>query len=379
MEVNFEAKPISNNQATRLSNQLRKCVSADIICHNSSDEDALACAKALQWFLDKQKIVSRIISDNATDTFEINDKNFKIIDTISQKLPQKIDNAICVDFSSLSRMGLELANLIKKSKNLICIDHHINSDINDLTNDIYIDTTAKSCSGILLRMFEGLKLSLPSKIKKILYCGMCDDFRKNNYIRFDESLRPIQTNLLKNDLNSYYLYQKLINDLSQNDKDEVISHLNVLSRLSPMQKNFKDSLEARMKTVANGKFGFIEIPENNLEWKALGGDNKFTSSIMSHFRVNILENPIYPNLDSIAIFYPVNNAYRLSIHSKSDNVLNLFNQIRKQKIPNLIAGGHANRGGGCINSTEPEVCHDWVVKIVDSARNFYKKNLLDGS
>ena len=80
MEINFKAKPISNDHATRLSNQLRKCVSADIICHKSSDEDALACAKALQWFLDKQKIVSRIISDNATDTFEINDKNFNIID-----------------------------------------------------------------------------------------------------------------------------------------------------------------------------------------------------------------------------------------------------------------------------------------------------------
>lgn len=362
MEVSFKAKPISIKTAENINQQLKKSKFFDIICHSSTDEDVAACAKALQWHLKTLKIPSQIISDSAVDTFHYTKQQSSL-----KKDPQGI---LCLDFSSYSRINKSLAEYINKAKNLICIDHH--KDGNLKTNTEYIDTSAKSCSGIILRFFDALKKKIPDNILQQLYCGMLDDLRKNNYIRYNETLNPILTNIARNDKNTMQLYERLNNTLSQEERDEVVKHLNVLARLNKAEKKFKDDLESKIQFIPNKKFAFIEIPVKDEEWSSLGGDNKVTSAVMGNFRVSVLENPKFQELNTIAIFYPVNDCYRISIHSKNNSVIDFFNYVKNNTNPDLTAGGHPNRGGGCIQTLNPKKCHIWVEQFIKSAKEFYK-------
>lgn len=371
METSFKAKSMPTKQALHLKKQLKNACLVDIICHSSTDEDAIASAKAMEWYIKKLKVPCRVIQDRAEDTFEYN----KIAtNDLSQNnyLDSSLggDTILCIDFSSYSRINPNLHETIKTIPQLICLDHHTQGDLNSQNPNIYIDTTAKSCAGVIMRFFESLNINPPNIIKKHLFCGMTDDLRKNGYIKYNESTTPIPTKLIENDTNTQSLYNRLRNELSQDDKDTVIKHLNKLASLTQEEKAFKDSLPSRAKYIANGKFAYIEIPVNDKEWQALGGDNSTTSAIIGDFRKTTLEEN--PTLDSVAVFYPNHNGYRISIHSQNNNVLNLFNYIKSTTIPDFIGGGHEERGGGTNLNFNPEKCRNWVDNILIATEDFFK-------
>ena len=368
MEISFTAKPINLSQAKHLKRQILKPKNLDIICHNNSDEDSFACAKALQWFRQSYGKNVRIITNNAEDIFQYDTKS--LIDT-SKETSKLADTVLCVDFSATNRITPETLEQIKSAKKVLCIDHHSGSNISSKNpKDIYIDTTAKSCSGIILRLFEKLNINPPKNILKQLFSGMTDDLRKNNYLKYNETLTPIQKEKMFQDVNTKHLYDKLTKKLTSKEQTEVVGHLNVLSRLTPAEKAFKDSLPSRLKYSADGKFGYIVIPVDDQEWKAIGGDNKITSTIMANFRTETIENNNGP-LDIIAIFYPTNDLYQVSMHSKNNNVVNLVNKL-KETDPNLSAGGHANRGGGRIYTLNSKKCQEWVDNFISKANEFFE-------
>lgn len=394
MELSFKANPISVKQAKYMQRELLTSKFVDIICHSGTDEDAIACANTMQWFLKTAKIPSRIILDNAKDTFKYSEK-WDILDTSKKSLPQtRPESVLCVDFSSKERIIRNVADYINKAKNILCLDHHENGDIVSnitpitevLTADeidtlperkFYVDSTAKSCSGVLLRFFDTLRIKLPDEIKTRLLCGMTDDLRKNHYLEFDDTLNPVELPLLRSDFQTRELYSKLKASVSDEEQKRVIKHLNVLASLNPEEIEFKNSLPDRIRTIPNGKFGCIVIPPDDRQWERLGGDNKRTSAIIGNFRVESLKK--YPHLKTAAVFYPANGAYRISIHSSDDNVLRLFNYIKENINPELKAGGHENRGGGSIPTLNPDTCEKWVKEIIHGADEFYNKSLLDGN
>ena len=369
MEISFQAKPISIKRAEYTKLQLLKSKSVDIVCHSSSDEDTIASARAMKWFLDKNKVSSRIISDGASKTFKY--KNGDTLDIATDKLPTTpADTVLCVDFSEYTRVSSELKKYIEKTKNILCIDHHSGQAPIISNKNIYIDTSAKSCSGIILRLFDALKINPPMKIKRTLYCGMTDDLKKNKYLLFTEhNLKPLKTKEFLHDKNTKYLYSRMEKELPEKEQEKVINHLNILRSLNKKEKQFKDNLSKRIQYNSNGKFGYAVIPIGDKEWLALGGDNKRTSTILSNFRITLLKNS--PKLDSAAIFYPNSGGYRISIHSKSDNVLKMFDHIRKT-FPEFSGGGHPERGGGGNFNLDPEKSVKWMNAILKGIDDFYK-------
>lgn len=369
MEISFQAKPISLNKAEYTKLQLIKSKFVDIVCHSSSDEDAVASAKAMKWYLEKNNIPSRIISDGAGKTFDY--KTGDTLDISSHKLPSSPeDTALCVDFSEYTRVSSSVKQFIQNSKHLLCLDHHHGpTQILDNEN-IYIDLSAKSCCGVILRLFEALKVKLPMEVKRTLYCGMADDLRKNKYLIFsDKSVLPRKTEEFMLDGNTKSLYEKLERELPKDEQEKVMKHLNVLLSLNQDEIKFKEDLPNRMKYNSNKKFGYVTIPIDDKEWLSLGGDNKRTSSILSNFRVRTLEN--FPNIDAVAVFYPNSSGYRISMHSKGNNVLKLFDHIRKS-FPEFSGGGHEERGGGGNFSLNPEKSIEWMNSIIKGAQDFYK-------
>lgn len=369
MDISFQAKPISLKTAEYTKSQLLKSKFVDIVCHSSSDEDTIASARAMKWFLDKNNIPSRIISDGGIKSFLY--KPGDTLDLSVNSLPEKsADTVLCVDFSEYSRVSASLKNYIENAKNLLCIDHHKGSNPILKNQNIYVDLTAKSCSGIILRFFEALKLKIPMVVKRTLYCGMTDDLRKNKYLTFsDKSFLPIKSKEFMADENTKYLYTKMENELPPKEQEKVIKHLNILTSLSKDEKVFKEDLPRRIKYNSNGKFAYVIIPMNDKQWNSLGGDNKRTSAIISNFRVSTLENN--PNIDSVAVFYPNSSGYRISIHSKGDNVLKMFEHVRKL-YPEFSGGGHPERGGGGNFTLDVQKSIDWTNSIIKGIDDFYK-------
>ena len=385
MEISFKANVINKKQALFFTKKISTANSIDIICHKSADEDTVACAKAINWIATKMKKKTRILTDS-TDAFRIFDDNTTIINTSNNTdIKEKADTVFCVDFSSLSRVNKNIENYIKTAKNLLCIDHHDNPDIgnsvleiekelsiDEINNlpisNIYVDSSSKSCSAIVLRLFQALKLEPPKKIKESLFCGIIDDLRKNRYIKYNSTLEPIKTDLFTKDKATYDLYTELEKQISQEEKNNIIKHLNVLLRLNDAQKNFQKRLSNDMRISANGKFAYTIIPPNDKEWEALGGDNPVTSSIMGNFRISRLEKS--KEIDSIAVFYQDKNGYRISLHSKSGKVLDLFEHITRIH-PEIQCGGHPERGGGSIQTFEERNSLDWANKIISCAEKFY--------
>lgn len=369
MEVSFQARPISLKTAEYTKSQLLKSKFVDIICHSSSDEDTIASARAMKWFLDKNKVPSRIISDGGVKSFQY--KSGDTLDLSEQSLPSTSpDTVLCVDFSEYSRVSSSLKSYIEKAKNLLCIDHHKGANPILNNQNIYVDLSAKSCSGIILRLFEALKLNVPMPVKRTLYCGMTDDLRKNKYLTFsDKSLYPIKSKDFMADENTKYLYTKMEKELPQNEQEKVVKHLNLLTSLTKEEKVFKDDLPRRIKYNSNGKFGYVIIPINDKQWSSLGGDNKRTSAIISNFRISTLANN--PKVDSVAVFYPNSTGYRISIHSKGDNVLKMFEHVRKS-FPEFSGGGHPERGGGGNFTLDPRKSISWTNAIIKGIDDFYK-------
>ena len=385
MNINFQANPISKKQAQFLNQKLVNANYVDIICHSLTDEDAMASAKAIQWYLKKQHTPQRIILNHGEDTWGYPHKG-RILDTAVSELPkERPDTVLCIDFSSTSRISKNVIDYIKQAKKIFCIDHHedgdIVPDIHPITRslsqkeidalpitNIYVDTSAKSCSGIVMRLFKTLGITPPVRIWQQLFCGMTDDLRKNHCIKYNETLNPIKLELMNKDQYTSDLYSAIESELFPKEREVVVKHLNVLANLSPDEMKFKESLPTKMKKTA--KLGYVVIPDGDKEWANLGGDNKKTSAIMGNFRLNALENN--PELDSVAVFYPVKDAYRISIHSKDNNVLKLFDYVKEKFNPDLQAGGHENRGGGYVQSLAPHICEKWVNEILKGAEEFYK-------
>ena len=259
MNLTFQANNINKAQALHIQKKLTKSSFVDIICHNSADEDTVACAKALKWFLTSLSKKARIITDNI-DTFEFKKNNENFIDLSKDKLPTEApDTVFCVDFSSFTRVKDDVKKYINSAKTILCIDHHCDGDISNNIREInkslsqeeinqlepvdfYIDSSAKSCSSILLKFFEALKLSIPNNIKEILFCGMTDDLRKNKYLKYNESLTPIVTEKMLNDKITLNIYNELEKKIATERKNNIIKHLNVLASLNSDAKNFQARL-----------------------------------------------------------------------------------------------------------------------------------------
>ena len=389
MVVSFCANPISKAQAHHFKNKIIEAKSIDIICHINADEDSVACAKAIQWYATKLKKPSRIFSDSKL-TYKSNDKTKNYIDLNKKTIPKKFSNTIfCVDFSSYSRLKDYFKDAIKNAENLLCIDHHDNADISNNINEIdhiltaqeikklshsniYIDSTAKACSAIILELFKTLKVKIPQDIKANLYCGLTDDLRKNKYIIFDNTLNPIKTSLFFEDLNTQKIYSRLTNSLNKKKRNKIIKHLNVLASLNQDEKAFQERLWKDLKITSKQKLAYVIIPPDDSEWIKLGRDNHITSVIMNNFRVSALnENK---NLDSIMIFYQDNNGYRMSAHSRNNSLMNYFDFLRQHEIPYLQAGGHPDRAGGTIETFDRNESINWAMKIINNFEKFLLKN-----
>ncbi len=388
--LNFEANKISKKQAQYFKERLENAKNVDIVCHESTDRDSLNSAIAMQRYLDTLGVNSKIIISNKPSKIGIKNPDFRYITANKiQSNDKPVDTALCVDFSAQERLTPTVLKYIKKSKNLLCIDHHEgtnlfstdyvilrkpieNADkVIETSAPCYVDSSAKSATSVIYRMFEALDEPISKEQAYSLMFGLVDDGAKKGYMICDGTNGTIiPTKKLIEDKNALEVFLNLESKLDDEQTKKIAQAIDIMSNLSEDEQKFKDSLFERLQYSNNGKIAFVEIPPDNKEWKNLGGDNSRTSTILNRFRQEVLKR--FDNVEAAIVFYEAENKYRLSAHSKNPTLLDFYRYIEQTKIPEFTknAGGHKDRGGGKIYTTNPEACHKWVQNII-SCEDFY--------
>ena len=376
--LNFKAKPIPKSVIDKTKNELlaKSINKIDIYCHSSADEDTINSAKVFyNWLTRNGKDVKICVPKAEVEKlyFSSNEYNLKGSDSV---VP---DKSIVLDFNSKERLSSEYIDLFKNNspQNIIGYDHHTPSNI--LNGDFYVDDSAKSCCGVLTRFFEGLGEKLSKKDNKNLYCGMVSDYKKSGLvclIKTEDGYNLIKSEKLLNDKNSLDVFNKIDNSLNNVDKQDIYKHLDPLARLTKDEKQLRKKLFSEIQVSPNGKMAYVIIPPNDNLWKKVGMDTPTTSEILKDLRVQVSTNSQnvtflsmeqkqkMKDVDTVIAFYQKDNEYRMSIHSKSNSALKLIDYIKENINPNLIAGGHADRAGGKVDSLKKEDVNNFINSFI---------------
>ncbi len=375
--------------------------SIDIFCHSAPDEDTLNSAQTLAlWLKPLGKEIRIIIEGNSTKLFLKNPeiKNC-IVNPAGTEQLAPANLAVVVDCNATSRIPKKGAEFLKRySKiDIIGFDHHNpedrsllvgNPDINS-DNPFYIDATAKSCSSIIFRFFEGLGIKLTQAQLENLYCGMIDDFSKSNLVKLvsKDGMNIVEkTDEIKKFPTSSEVLDKIEKQLPPALRNKILDHLDILNHLTFEEKAFQEKLFKKVKFSENGNLAYIIIPPEDREWINLEQDTNINSTILSNARQRLLENrpddKLIPDeirdklskVKGVIIFYrgeknadPTKDIYKMSINSIDDYAKRLIEFIKANLYPQLKAGGHSNRSGGRINSTKPERCNQFIEYFLQAA------------
>ena len=373
--VSFGAKPIPIRHLKAMERSVLKAKTIDVYSHYSLDDDTLNSSKVLcRWMKKLGKDVSMCLDKTELGgLFFRKSKNIKIKEDYSKKT----DLSFLVDFNSKERVPKAYVNTLdaENNKNMIGLDHHDITKSTILKKEGYIDSKAHSCSGVIYRFFEGLKVKLGKQDLESLYCGMLSDYKKSKLISIKNT--PEGSVLIKNtslykDKYSNEVLEKIESQLNQKSKDKILKHLDTLSTLKPREKHFINKITSEIKVTKNGDLAYIVIEPGNKEWNAIGMDNNRTSEMLSDLRSRIIgdvQNDVafsplvkekLKNVKGAIVFYRnsdvPDSSYKMSIHSKGDYAKRLIDCIKKDINPDLTAGGHPDRAGGRIKCcTQPEV------------------------
>ena len=150
---------------------IKKAKSIAIFTHINPDFDALGSSYALYYtlkkmgknveFFTKEKLNSLqklIFEDEAKHTL-CDKKNFDLF--------------ICVDVSSLNRLGDYSSLFESKEKNTMVLDHHVCTELIGLYN--FINHKKSSCSEIILDVIKALKVKPEPKVASFLFAGLSSD------------------------------------------------------------------------------------------------------------------------------------------------------------------------------------------------------------
>ncbi|MBR1943260.1 DHH family phosphoesterase [bacterium] len=387
VQPNFTANVMPKNCAEYIDNKLKAAKTADIFCHTSSDEDSFNSAKAMYSYLESQGVKSRIIVSNGKECYNYDTKKYNIIqaDEVNENT-QKSDIALCVDFSATSRAVPNVMKYINSyGANVVGFDHHNNPDkistnYNQITQsyaktqkmpeleakNFYIDSSAKSNCAIISRFFDAIGHKINHEEGRSLLAGMLDDTSKDGFTKISQYGQIEVSDKTNDNDNTKTVMDNVLSKLNIFDKVSVLKHFSDKSKLTDKEINFQKTLDNRTQYSKNGKFAYLEIQQGDKEWEDMGKDTVRTKTVLGAYRKKMLENK---NVDAVAVFFPTNmkDTYKMSILTKKDYAKQIIDEIKSTTCPELTAGGHDDRSGGTIASSDKQKCHEWVNLFVDAA------------
>ena len=129
------ANKMPKKEAQYIDKVLKNSKNIDIVCHETSDRDAVNSAIAVYDYLNRQGINSRIILSQNLNSLGLRRTDQNIIQandlTPAKNQFKSSDTVLCVDFSASDRIPKNVLEYNKKANKSLCLDHHHGMDLVD--------------------------------------------------------------------------------------------------------------------------------------------------------------------------------------------------------------------------------------------------------
>lgn len=291
-----------------------------IVTHYNPDGDAIGSSLGLKHFLENQGITAEIIVPNDFPKFlkwMPDAKKITITEYKKKKafeLVQSADIIFCLDFNTLSRIGILGEWIEKSSAKKILIDHHQQPDAFDFA---YSDTNVPATCQMIYHFIEALGKEnlIDEKVAQCLYTGIMTDTGGFRYRSTSATTHRIVAQLIDKGANPA--------EISSNTWDN-----NTLSRLKLMSLVLGRIELTKDNSVAILWLKRAELQEFGFEKGDTDGFVNYGLSLLG-VKVSVLfMEDLYEDF------------VKISFRSKNDTDVNQF--ARKY----FNGGGHINAAGG---------------------------------
>lgn len=323
----------STEDLTKIQDLISTKKNIIITTHFNPDGDAIGSSLGLKHFLAKQGIEVEIIVPNDFPKFLKwipEAKKITITEYKKKKASELIQNAeiiFCLDYNTLSRIGI-LGEWIEKSNaTKILIDHHQQPDKFDF---IYSDTNVPATCQMVYHFIEALGKEdlVDENIAQCLYTGIMTDTGGFRYRSTSATTHRIVANLIDKGANPA--------EISSNTWDNnSISRLNLLSLVL-----------GRIELTKNNSVAIFYLTRKEL--KEFGFEKGDTDGFVN-YGLSLL------GVKVSALFMEdlYEDFIRISFRSKGDADVNQF--ARKY----FNGGGHTNAAGGKYFKSVEETIDDF--------------------
>ena len=189
----------------QLAKRLKKAKSVAIFTHISPDFDALGSSYSLCSALKLMGKKAEVFTKEKLNSHQ--KLLFEDILNHNQCKEKDYDLFVCVDVSSLKRLGDYTYVFENKSADTMVLDHHVANDT--FCKYSYINSERSSCCEIILELLEHLKLKMTPQIASYLYAGLSSDTSsfQNSGTRINSHVSAIK--LMKNGADIHNVNQVL--------------------------------------------------------------------------------------------------------------------------------------------------------------------------
>ena len=155
----------------KLAKRIKKAKNIAIFTHISPDFDAFGSAFSLHNALCK---LNKKVDIFSKENLSLRQKLlFEDIVHHNECKLEDYDLFICVDVSSLNRLG-DYVNIFSNTNNeTMILDHHLNGQM--VSKYSYVNHNRSSCCEIIFELINALKVKIDSKMASYLYAGLSSD------------------------------------------------------------------------------------------------------------------------------------------------------------------------------------------------------------
>ncbi len=241
---------------------------------------------------------------------------------------KNIDLLIVVDTNSLSRIGTNMQEVMKKSKNLLFIDHH--PAPKEVLALHCIDTKMAATGELIGRMIEDLNISFSKEIALALYTAILIDTSSFRYPTVTGNTHDLISKLLSTGLNSSLAYNQIYRTKNEN------------------YLKFLGTTLSKVKTTLNGKIAWIEIEEKLLKKFKVNKEDVYA------FINQLL---VLENIKVACMFIQEKNFVKISLRSFGNNI-----DVGKMAQA-LGGGGHNHSAATVVEGEIKEIVRSTIDKI----------------
>lgn len=202
-----------------------------ILTHRYADVDALASVYAVYQLIKliKPEAYIRMAFPNGLNlTAKRIAEKFNIEFSLENLNPEDFKTIVIVDTGSLGMLSPYSNKILHLNKDLIIIDHHsVDDEIIKNAMIAICDSTAQSCSEIVVKLYKEFNVNIPPEVSSLLIAGIISDtsrFQRVSPLTFKSTLSLIEAGV-----NYNYILKLLHEPLSESER---IARLKACQRIS---------------------------------------------------------------------------------------------------------------------------------------------------